>query len=146
MQVKEKIELTDAQAIEFIKSWKATERYDRNSVLVAEGQAFRLGYFLFFEKNTQLWKYAEIVPGAPATNWVGTDSYATEIVDVVRFKSGSRAGQIRYITVTSWDDRKFHPYFYEYNGREDLTLATATNERYNFLVIGEANSFQDPHF
>jgi hypothetical protein len=39
--------------------------------------------------------------GMPATFSVGTDSYGTEVAEVVRFKSGARAGLIKYITVKS---------------------------------------------
>jgi hypothetical protein len=44
-----------------------------------------------------------IAPGAKATHYVGSDSYASVVKDVERFKSGARKGQIKAIVACHID-------------------------------------------
>lgn len=45
----------------------------------------------------------DIKPGDPATHYVGSDSYAAVVIDVERFKSGKRKGQIKAILAANAD-------------------------------------------
>ena len=49
------------------------------------------------------WSEDEIVVGAPATHYVGSDSYAAIVVGVERFKTGARAGRIKAIIACNAD-------------------------------------------
>lgn len=113
----------------------------------------------------------EIEVGMPATYYVGTDSYATEVAEIVRFKNGLKAGEIKYITVKGHyqyrggdknDLLKLYPKeqicFRQHEGnRLSPTCVDCwlwRHEIYKFknpkhsasVVVGYAKDYRDPHF
>lgn len=51
----------------------------------------------------------DIMVGDPATYSVGSDSYSAVVTEVVRFKEGKRAGQIKYIKLDGRDKMLAYP-------------------------------------
>jgi hypothetical protein len=77
--------------------------------------------------------------GMPATYYVGSDSYATEVSAVNYFKSGNRAGQIKSVEVRLFGETStFRPKFYS-------SGVSWVNE-YRSLGLGYARQYLDPSF
>jgi len=51
----------------------------------------------------------DIMVGDPATYSVGSDSYSAVVTEVVRFKEGKRAGQVKYIKLDDCDKMLAYP-------------------------------------
>lgn len=98
-------------------------------------------------ENRQAWreavdaKTANPSVGDPATFSIGSDSYAYEVVEVIYFKSGVKAGQPKAVVAV-------------HDGREpEVFTKTKSGFQMRFgdhfsgkLSIGYANDYQDPSF
>lgn len=73
--------------------------------------------------------------GMPATIFIGSDSYATEVVAITYFKEGKRAGEVKEIHTTH-RDLVF---------RLNKWGSYRANEHYG-LGLGFARDYRDPHF
>lgn len=81
----------------------------------------------------------KIEVGMPATYYVGTDSYATQVSAVHHFKSGSRIGQIKSVEIDFHNrSETFRPKQYTYGVR--------WCGDYSSLGLGYAKEYLDPHF
>lgn len=58
----------------------------------------------FLETHRQI-ADKDIQVGDVATYYVGSDSYSEQVTEVVRFKEGKRAGQIKYIKLSRKDEK-----------------------------------------
>jgi hypothetical protein len=77
--------------------------------------------------------------GMPATYYVGSDSYATEVTAVNYFKSGNRAGQIKSVEVNLHGTTStFRPKFY--------SSGVSWVGEYCSLGLGYATQYIDPSF
>jgi len=83
----------------------------------------------FLAYNSNDWPYeqrqaarrnASYEPGAPATLCVGSDSYAMMIVDVSRFRSGSKRGEVReiYAVHHNYDGTPRPEMIWDYSGEQ----------------------------
>lgn len=81
----------------------------------------------------------EIKVGDPATYYVGSDSYAETVTEVIRFKSGSRKGQIK----------ELHTANDKFRARNGRYLQVDRNDGrvmwYAQLVVGFQRDYRDPH-
>lgn len=83
-----------------------------------------------------------IVPievGMPATYYVGTDSYATQVSAIEHFKSGNRAGQIKSVAI------EFHGNTYTFRPK-NYSYGITWKGEYSTLGLGYAEEYLDPHF
>ncbi len=109
----------------------------------------------------------EVKEGMVATYYIGSDSYADIVTNVVRFKSGKRAGQINYIETThevngvktkfSATEIKCSNYAcekVESNPKNCIWCNQKQKGVYRFLGrnwsgsvrVGYAKEYRDPHF
>ncbi len=73
--------------------------------------------------------------GMPATVHIGSDSYATSVVEITYFKEGKRAGEVKTI-VTGHRDLEFRLNKWgRYRAQESFGLG-----------LGYARDYRDPHF
>lgn len=80
-----------------------------------------------------------IKEGMPATFYIGSDSYATELSDVNFFKSGTRKGLIKSVEIYFHGRTEvFKPKFYE--------TGIVWQGEYGTLGLGYARDYRDPHF
>lgn len=77
----------------------------------------------------------DVKVGMPATYYIGSDSYATEVEGVIRFKTGSRAGQVKAVVARNEGIFTLRP-----NGRLQLQGG------HGGLVVGFARDYWDPSF
>jgi hypothetical protein len=80
----------------------------------------------------------DIQVGDAATYYVGSDSYADTVTEVVRFKEGKRAGQIKYIKL-SHKDEKYLAYATKCSGHAEPRL---TNEKP--FMVGDKTHYANP--
>lgn len=119
------------------------------------------------------WADHEIVEGAPATHYVGTDSYASVVVKVERYKTGPKAGLVKAVyscpaevgedgnlvprPSTRWEvadsGKPFRTPDYDRflrTERRGVARYCARSEGriafWNQLVVGYAEDYRDPHF
>lgn len=89
----------------------------------------------------QIWTNGSInvVPnpyiGMPATVYIGSDSYATEVIEITYFKEGKRAGEVKTI-ITGHRDLVF---------RLNKWGRYRANEHFG-LGLGRAIDYRDPSF
>jgi hypothetical protein len=67
----------------------------------------------------------DIMVGDPATYSVGSDSYAEVVSEVVRFKEGKRAGQVKYIKLGGEDKYLAYPIVCTEHATPKITLGTS---------------------
>lgn len=95
------------------------------------------------------WEDSEIVEGAPATYYIGSDSYGETVSDVLRFKSGARKGQIKEIHIRedAWSGPTVFRPEVDSNGKTHYLLVTGGRKAwYGELVVGFRQDYRDPHF
>lgn len=80
----------------------------------------------------------KIEVGMPATYYVGSDSYATEVSAVNHYKSGNRAGQIKSVEIDFHGTKTFRAKNYSYG--------VSFKSEYATLGLGYAREYLDPHF
>ena len=78
--------------------------------------------------------------GTPATYYIGSDRYATEVLDVVYYKSGQREGFVKEIICGA---RTFRPYL---DSRGEVVWQPNAKTWYAGVVLGYAEDYRDPHF
>ena len=84
---------------------------------------------------------SEITVGAPATFYIGSDSYGCTVTNVIRFKTGSRKGQIKELHTDS------HGRFRAKNGRYlQIDEYDGQAQWYASLVVGFQRDYRDPSF
>lgn len=98
-------------------------------------------------ENRQAWleaieeKTANPSVGDPATFGIGSDSYAYEVVEVIRFKGGKQAGQVKAVKA-SYEGREAEEFFKTKRG-----FQKKFGDHYNGkLVVGYARDYRDPSF
>ena len=82
----------------------------------------------------------EITVGAPATFYIGSDSYATTVTNIVRFKSGNRKGQIKELHTD---------HFGRFRAKQGAYLqidSDGSTMWYARLVVGFQRDYRDPSF
>jgi hypothetical protein len=92
---------------------------------------------------------AEIKAGDPCTFYTGSDSYAETVSAVIRYKSGTRKGQIKeiHIRANDWNGPTIFRPATCHNGRvEYLLVREGRKQWYGALVVGYAKDYLDPHF
>lgn len=92
---------------------------------------------------------AEIKAGDPCTYYVGSDSYGDTVGEVIRFKSGTRNGQIKEIRLTgdNWHGPKvFRPEVRKDGTTDYLLVRDGRKQWYAGLVVGYREDYRDPHF
>jgi hypothetical protein len=81
----------------------------------------------------------EINVGDPATYYIGSDSYGCTITDIIRFKGGSRKGQIKELHAGS---------FGRFRAKEGTYLQIDEHDGrtkwYARLVVGFQRDYRDP--
>ena len=95
------------------------------------------------------WSDEEIVPGAPATYFIGSDSYAETVGTVVRFKSGKRKGKIKEIHIREdgWQGPTVFRAEESPNGHVSyLLVSDGRKQWYAQLVVGFQKDYRDPSF
>lgn len=91
--------------------------------------------------------------GAPATMVVGSDRYPATVVDVLTFKTGKKAGELRAVIV-QWDSYKavggvWPDLEYEFDRNFDgriTQINTDAKGRLRGVYIGRRDRYNDPHF
>lgn len=132
-----------------------------NELLITENQIqdWRGAWLRDYLKSYPQVNGESVEVGMPATVGVGSDSYATVVTEVVRFKSGARAGLINYIKV----DRFEHKFYakelkkcYRHENHEAKDHCVPCYQKnlgvYNFkhkdwfkATVGYAIDYRDPH-
>jgi hypothetical protein len=85
--------------------------------------------------------------GTPATLCIGSDSYARMVVEVGYFKTGARAGQIRYVIAEPAE--YIDGVLVNYSERQDRFIPNKFGKLKCgscSLYIGTATDYRDPSF
>lgn len=124
--------------IEMLKNKDLSEFISNDDFKQLEKDEFVKGNVVIRDENYQ----PVIIPievGMPATMYIGSDSYATEITAVNYFKSGNRAGQVKSVEIKWFDGiKKFTAKIWEHG--------VSFSSEYYSLGLGYATDYRDPHF
>lgn len=88
-------------------------------------------------------KVEEVAVGTPATYFIGSDRYATQVTTVTYYKSGNLKGLVKSIEAAGLT---FRPYLITSRGEDNISWQQAPRQWWGVLGLGYADDYRDPHF